>query len=469
MLTPRKSLGLAVTDRGITAVEVGMAGGRRTVLHTAALLFSDTASLGDPDGLGRALRQTLHQNGFSASRCVVGLAASWLVAREKLLPATDADSLRNILSIAAEREFASGPQELAFDYLQFPSEKGISALLVAAPSRITEQLATMARAAGLSVTAMTSSATALALATKGPVPPSGRLVLCLLPHGVELTSQSAGGVRLIRHLPVPLDSPDGAADKLTGELRRILFLAPGAQESGQAPELVIWDSAELGSSSLEPVGRCLGLSSRLCRLASDLGVAEPSTTRISDQYAQAAALASCPGQASVIDFLHSRLAPRKQAMVGRRLMWAIGVSVVLLAACLFFLLDWQATQRKVTALQDQRAALKGRVQEAKEFVDKATFARSWYDRRPRVLDCLQEITRGFPEDGRIWATSVDIREDMQVQLSGKCVNEAAAMELIDRLNSNPRLANVKPLPISQVSGPSREWSFAINLSLRGAD
>jgi hypothetical protein len=62
-----------------------------------------------------------------------------------------------------------------------------------------------------------------------------------------------------------------------------------------------------------------------------------------------------------------------------------------------------------------------------------------------------------------------IHEDMHAVLTGKAVSESAAMDVLDRLKSNPRLANVKPQYISQGQGGSaREWSFEVSLSLRGA-
>ena len=464
MFTNRRNLGLAVTEQGITAVEVGISGGRRTVLHAAVLPFSKGAGLGEPERLGKDLKQVLRQNGFSAPRCVIGLASNWIAAREKPLPATNADSLRGALSIAAEREFASGPHELVLDYLRSTSEKGISAILVAAPRRVVGQLSAMAKAAGLSATAVTSSATVLATATRGPVGPGGRLVLCLLPRAVEMTAQSPNGVRMIRHLPVGLDGGHVQVDSLSSELRRIL-----AGQADHSRELLIWDSLGLDRASLESVGDDLGLPLRLCELASDLDVADSSSGPMSGRFAQAAALACCAGQAPAIDFLHSRLAPPRRAALGRWALWAAAACLVVVAAGLFLVLDWRADLRKVTDIQNQLADLKGPTQQARELVDDTSFAGTWYDRRPGFLDCLREITQAFPQEGTIWATSLAVREDMQVRLTGKAVSEAAGYQLFDRLKASPRLANITPLFVSRPGGTSREVSFSVSLSFRGVD
>ena len=565
----RKMLGLAVTEQGITAVELGTSGGRQTVLHAARLTFSnESGSLEEPEKLGRELRQVLRRNGFSASRCVMGLAASWIAAREKVLPAADAGSLRGILAIAAEREFASDPQDLLFDYAQAQSGNGVSALLVAAPRRITERLLALAKAAGLSVTAITSSGLALATAMKGAVPPAGRVVLCLLPRGVELIAQSINGLRWIRHLPVCWDDPDsstpipmcvgigvsavkdggtGSTTQGTGEtpvlqkVRRVLALAPADQAPEedskrdsstptyvgvsavpqaatggtpvlpQARELLVWDLVGLDSALLGSLGEGLGSPVRLCKLESDLGIADVGSTPTyvgvsavphgatggtpvlppeSGKSAQAAALVCCPARSLPIDFLHSRLAPLRSARLGRWAVWAIVATVVLLAAGLGVFLDWRANQRELAALQQQLDDLKITTREAKSLVDDVALAQAWYDHRPRLLDGLREITQAFPEEGRIWATSVVLREDMQgspnarapkadtpalgtpypvggpqLLLSGKSVSESAALEVLDRLKANPRLTQIKPLYIRRSGGASREVSFAV--SLRG--
>jgi hypothetical protein len=466
MLNSHRNLALAITEQGITAAEVGASGQRRTVLHAAELAFSAQIDLDHPERLGKELRHVLRQNGLKSSRCVIGLAAAWIASRERTVPATDADSLRGVLSIAAEREFASGPQDLLFDYVATPSDKGLSALLAAAPRRVIEQVMAMAKAAGLSVAAITSSAAALATATKGASPAGGRVMLCLLSRGVELTVQSPGGFRLIRHLPVRVDQPQGLAE-LSGELRRVLSLAAPEHDSGPPAEVLVWDSIGMDPAAADSLRRSLSLPARLCTMSADLDLAAGG--RANGSSVQAVALACCAGQGQAIDFLHSRLRPPRTRMIGRRVVWASAAAAVLLAAGLYFVLDWRASSREVADLQNQLDGLKDGANDAKALVEKVAFARGWYDRRPPFLSCLREITAAFPQDGRIWATSLTIEEDMHVTLVGKSLNKEAVLEVRDRLSSNPRLADVKQLYIRQAGGASRDEAFGISLVLKGAN
>ena len=82
------------------------------------------------------------------------------------------------------------------------------------------------------------------------------------------------------------------------------------------------------------------------------------------------------------------------------------------------------------------------------------------------MNCLYELTSAFPQEGRVWATSVMVREDLQAMLTGKAVNESAVLDVLDRLKSNPKLTAVKPMYIRQAGGASKDVSFAIGLALR---
>jgi hypothetical protein len=482
MMTSRKMLGLAVTERSITAVEVACVRGGRKVLHAAEFpLPQDDAAREAAPLLGKALRQFLRRNHFSASRCVIGIGARWLVAREKSLPPTSPDLLAGALSIATEREFASDAKDLVFDYSgPVDSAQGQSVLLVATSRQNVDYLLAAARAAGLRVAAVTSSTLALAAATGGP-PSSRRLVLYLSPTTVELSVQSGGGTRLLRHLPISPPaaaahgSPlaDGWLDNLAGELRRVVALLPGSQAPEQALDLVIWNASGLAAEGVASlIGDRLSLAARLCQYPSDLEIADGPASQAgrAGEPAAAAALAAAGlnRQLLAVDFLHSRLSPRRKITVGRKAAWAAALAAAVILPCLALFLAWRAQQGEVDDLKGQLDAMKPSLAAAKDIVHKATFAAGWYDQRPRHLDCLRELTLAFPAEGRIWTTSLAISEDMRVLLSGKAADQGAVLEVVDRLDGNPKFAQVQSLYISEVGGGSLEWSFAISLKFVGA-
>ncbi len=57
---------------------------------------------------------------------------------------------------------------------------------------------------------------------------------------------------------------------------------------------------------------------------------------------------------------------------------------------------------------------------------------------------------------------------MGALVTGKSVSDTAVLEVLDRLKANPKISGVKQLYITPTGNASREVSFAISLSLRGA-
>lgn len=466
MMTPRKMLGLAVTERSIAAVEVGVAHGGRKVLHAAEFPMPQGESAATPAELGKALRQFLRHNHFSTSHGVIGIEAKWLVAKERTLPRTSADMLAGVLALATERDFASESRDLAFDYNgPVDAGQGQSVLLVAAPRRTVDHLVATAEATGLKVAAVTSSTMALAAATEGSAT-SRRLVLYLSPGAAELSVQSGGGFRLLRRLP--LSAAEAWLDDLAGELRRVIALLPGSQGPQADLALLVWNAAGLPRHDLASLGERLSVAVKVCEFPADLGVADGRAAMTGEfAAATALALAGLAGQRLPVDFVHSKLSPRKMHPLRKKAVWAAALAAVLLIGGLLLVLDWQREEQDVRDLRGKLADMKTSLASAKDIVDKAAYARGWYDRRPRHLECLREVTLAFPQEGRIWTTSLAISEDMRALLSGKASDETAVLEVLDRLSKSPRFSEVKSLYIREVGGGAREVSFAISLNYVG--
>jgi len=477
MFNSRKTLGLALTEQGITAALVDSSSSGRTILRTAAVPFTDEINLSQPQALGMELKRVLSGQGMGGGRCVIGLAATWIAAREKMLPPSDEESLRGMLTIATEREFASGTGDLAFDYCATTTERGSLALLAAAPRQVIDPMLTAAKVAGLNVTSVTSSTLALAGGSRGDVLAGGRLVLCLQPGGVELAVHAPAranrgvmgqaGPRLLRHLAVRLGQAPSNLDGLCKELQRVLSLAAPSQDAQGPREVLVWDSLGLEPAAVESIGRQLGLPVRICKLPADLADLGGSSALVDNKFAQAAALAACEATTGSMDFLHSRLAPPPMPRFSRRTLGLAAAGAAVLVVLAGIGLDYYLQSSKVDDLNDTLKSLATPSEGAKKQIDDFRFVQGWYDARPEFLECLKEIANAFPPEGRCWATDLRVREDMEVELSVKAVSQDAALEVLDRLKSSPRLANVTPMFIRNTSEKSEEVSFDVVLKLRG--
>ena len=466
MFQRRKVLGLAVTAGAITAVEVAPANGGGRLVRSAVFTPPDGVGLDGPADLGEALKQFLHRDGFSASRCVIGVDASRLTARQKTLPPAlptgGRSSTVEILTLMVEREFASDRKDLVFDF-SLASDEAPSALLVAVPRQLLDRLGAMAAAAGLKVLAITSATTALAAVTDCP---AGReqLVLHLSANGAELALQTPGGIAMVRHFGLSGSSGVGMPEELASQLRRVVALLPGG---GAERELVIWDELGLDPAGLESLSGALELPVRTFETLEGLTPSPEARSAERGQFAPAAAMAleAARGNPPAIDLLHSRLAPRKRLGMGRRAVWAAAVVGTLILVGVTYGLDWRRDHVEAASLAQGLNDMKADVDEARDVIAKVTFARPWYDRRPSYLDCMREVTLAFPAEGVIWTTSMAIQEDMKVVLSGKAVSESVVLDVLDRLKTNPRLSDVKSLYLRQAGRQGREVAFAMSFQL----
>ncbi len=475
MFRRRKMLGLAVTSRSITAVEVvaANAGGRAS--RAAEFVFPDGLTLQQPLPLGKALRRFLRREGFSASRCLIGMAANWLTAKEKTLPPGSGASIPGILSLMVEREYASERKELAFDYALGPEAAGErSALLVAAPQRILDQLMTMARAAGLTVTGITGSTMVLACSAEGP-DDQDQLILHLFSQGAELAIRARGGLRMMRRLPLTVPA-DGRADRpsangwlreLTDEMRRVVALLPGGGgEPHAGRQLLVWDETHHAPAVERLLSEQLALPVKVCERPAGLELGGAASPSAGAQFSAAAAmaLAGLRGRSPAVDLLHSRLSPARTLAIGKKLAWAAAVVAALAVAGTVLALDWRHDRREAAALKTRLEAMDQDLAQARDTIDKVTFARPWYDRRPSYLDCMQELTLAFPEEGLVWTTSLGVQEDMRVLLSGKAVSESAVLDVLDRLKANPKLSDIEPQYIRKAGRQGNEVAFAVSLT-----
>ena len=63
--------------------------------------------------------------------------------------------------------------------------------------------------------------------------------------------------------------------------------------------------------------------------------------------------------------------------------------------------------------------------------------RPWFEPAPQTLQTLEAIAAGFPEQGEVWAKTLQITEGGKVTCTGFARNQAALKGLLDRLRKRP--------------------------------
>ncbi len=440
------------------------------VVRTAAFSFPENATLDEPEVVGAALAQFLREGGFRTRRCVVGLPARWFTARRESVPPVDAESLAGILRIRAEEHHGVDCDDLVHDYLPARSAEGDGAVvLCATPRRRLNCLLATMKAARLKVRAVTSSAIALAALSDGAETTMAG-ILYLGTGGSELVLWDRG-MPLPRYLgprPEEADTSDAGdvedrARRLANDVERLLMLNPRPVDAADECVLSVIDAAGEGRRLAALLDGRLPVKVRLCERPGECGLPEaPEAFPQSD--AAAVATIALGDSALPLDFINSRLQVRHRRIGRRPLIWAcvlIGVAVIAIAS---LVASWRRSARISADLRQTLASMEEDLTAAEQVVERFSHVRGWYDRRPHFMDCMRALTLAFPREELVWATTLDIGEDMRGSLLGKADSDGAVLALIDSLRARPEFVEVKPLYVLEENSREAAVSFALSFS-----
>ena len=135
----------------------------------------------------------------------------------------------------------------------------------------------------------------------------------------------------------------------------------------------------------------------------------------------------------------------------------------------------------------QYERLKPEMDVAQELVDKIAATHDWYEGRPRLLDCLRELTLATSSDGRVWFTKVTLKpvfvaetraaapqpgkpvqvkvtpkKVLNVALIGVASDERPLLEFRDRLGRVKGVSDVKTSMNSRTGAKTgREVGFSL--------
>jgi hypothetical protein len=475
MLRTRKILGVAIEERSFLVAETRRTGDHFEVRHTAEFAFPQGTSLESPAELGKAFAQFLRKNGLSARRAVIGLPARWLMARREEVPPARPDLLAGMLMLRAERGFTTEVADLALDYVgDGAPEHGGSVLLIGTLRRRLDQVLAMARAATLKVVSVTASATSLAEVTaEGDSRPS--LLLYASPDGVEMVGQAAGSVRLLRHLSAgPAAEPATSERWLAGlgdQVRRMLALLPDTESNRRPERLLVWDGIGLDRTRLKTMGEGLSLPVTVCEGLRGLGSNGQAGPPSAPRFAAAVALGVCGARPEplAVDFLGSHLSRHRKAPPAKAMVWAGALLATLVVAAVALVADWRGTARDLREYNAKLDGMQQGVAAAEAVVARVSGARRWYDKRPPLLDCLRTLTLAFPEEGRIWVSSLGVNKDMRVSVVGKALDEGAVQDVLDKLQKTHAISDLKIGNVRKSGPRSEEVSFDISFTFVGED
>ena len=464
---PHKCLGLALEDDSLVAVEIHRKKEACFLGKSARFEFPEGASFDRPKQLGEALKQFLREDGFAARKAVVGIPLKWMMAREMTLPPSPEHAIKGALKIHAEREFSLGPEELVLDYTGVIRPDGPSRLLISAVlKKRMDQIQEVARAAELEVLSISpSSAVLFELSGRsGSETSRPQIVLLLRKTSAELLVRTGEEIVDARYF----QRRSEIGPMFLADLRRALSSCMKSLPGNCEETLWLWsESGDLKNDALEidnallpgmmvkglPLGGMFeefGLS----RDGDDLDLFAPSVALGCKVFREPAL--------SVPDFLNSRM----EAKVGRIEKRHVKLSALGVCALVAFLavmiFSWKMNVNEVSELKETLAGMQTEVDIAKDVVDKVSGAGKWYGGRPRVLDCLRELTLVFPEEGRIWSSSLALNEEMGGIISGKATDEQNVIEVMDKMKKSASFNDVQMIYMRDSGNGSQEISFSMS-------
>ena len=451
---PSSILGLAFDGGRLEGVFLRRTNGALQVLKNFSASLALNPLTGDPELVGREIRNHLDQAGIRERRCAVCIPLAWALTVQTKVPDLPEADIASFLEIEAERGFPYGPDALSVCHsrCRFGSGEQL-ATLVAIPRGHLAQLEKALKAAQLKPLSFTLGVVALQNAENG----AGVLALAMSEHGVDLQVTAGGGVAALRALEGTSETEGMQkgldAELLAREIRVTLAQLPLELRAGVRTAKLFGraDFVQHVFSDIAPRLESMGFGVELAKsyAAGELSSRLPSDAAVSPALSLAAkCLTGAPGG---FEFLPPKTSSWQQITTrvsSRKLVWAGATagSVVLLALGAFLAQQWQLSryQSKWTAIGPKVKELEAMQQQIKKY-------RPWFDESCRSLSILRKLTEAFPAEGAVWAKSVEIRDLAAVSCSGTARDTPAFLKMLDQLRRTKEIGNVK---VDQLRGKS---------------
>jgi hypothetical protein len=405
--------------------------------------LGDAEVLKDPELAGQQFAAALSAAGFRERNCVVCVPPGWALTASTELPEVEDEDLRGYLELRAEREFSIPAGELRLGYSAYALPDGQRrATLAALSAKKIEALERM-----LAIANRRASSISLALDKCLSQP---RPMLHFLTNGnhADVVITTGGGVAGLRSLALPMTS--GAA------LDSAAFCRDVRITLGRLPEPVRQQIRQAAFSGPSAEEFCVRTRYELLRM----GIKSPECDSIAGEDASSpenasagaateAARRTLRGQPVAFEFVipetnrWQELLQRVDTSRRRGLLLGAAGLVLLPLLLLFIRSEIEShLQSRWDAMADNVAELDALQQKIHEF-------RPWFEPVPQGLQLLQSLVMAFPEQGDVWAKSIQVAEDGKVTCTGFARTQEALMALLARMRARP---DITGLQMQQVRG-----------------
>jgi hypothetical protein len=463
-------LGLAFDGNRLEGVAVRRLNGSLQIQQTVSAPLALAPLTGDPELVGRELRNHLDQAGIRERRCAFCIPLNWVLTLQTQVPDLPEGDVASFLQLEAERGFHAGPENLFIAESRAKlSPGGQFATLIAIPRTHLTRLEAVFKAAQLKPVAYSLGVTSLA----GAVPDSSNaaLTIGLGPAGADLLVAAGGGIVTLRSLEGAVEG-EGAqrridADHVAREIRITLGqLPPAVAEKLRAVR--VCGRGELARqfiSDLSPRLESMGLKLELMERSSNAEFDKPLPPEMAHSPALAFAADRLRRLQPGPELLPPKVSPWRQflsnsKLTSGKLAWVgTGVgAVALIVAGAFGFQEWE-----IASLQSKRKAIAPQVKIVRDALDKSRKFGAWANDSFPALRIMKGLTEAFPADGYVSAKSVEIHDLTTITCSGNANDNQSYLKLLDQLRSAPEITELKT---DQVRGQS-PLQFTFNFQWEG--
>ncbi|MDB6110141.1 MAG: hypothetical protein JWR69_1891 [Pedosphaera sp.] len=462
-------LGLTLDGNRLEAVVLRRSNGTLQLQQSLTTALALSPLTGDPELVGREIRNHLDQAGIRERRCAVCIPASWVLTLHTKLPDLPDEDIGSFLQIEAERGFTSGHENLfiAESRSRFPGGEQ-HAMMLAIPRNHLATLEKALKAAQLKP--LTFSLGVAALGGAGMDSSQGVLTLALGSNSVDLLVMAGGGIVALRSLDGAMET-DGAqkridADLVAREIRITLGQLPATLGDG-VRQVRVFGRGELARDFVEDISprlASMGLKVELMERACAAEFDKPLPPEIALSPGLALTANRLRGIVPGPEFLPPKVHPWQQLLTtkfsSKKLAWA-GAGAGAVAVCVggaFLIQQWQ-----ISRLQSKWRSMESEVTELQTAEAQSRRFRPWFDGSFRGLRIIKRITEAFPEDGYVSAKNLEIRDLSVVTCSGVARDNQSYLKLLDQLRASKEVTELKT---DQVRGQA-PLQFTFNLQWEG--
>lgn len=454
----RKNIpGVLFTDTGIAVSQVERDGkGFRSV---KSCHFDLPDGIGPKELVGQidAFKEFLKSNGFKSAKAVVGISAKHVLGSEMdIPPLKDKSVLPGILKLSLEKKSMLSPDDVLIDYSGTLNGDANTIFVVSVLKEYVNSVRTFLEAVNITPLSMT-----LRSLVCQPDDTDGYCCgVYLWGDSAEIIVYGDGQIKSMQYLPLR-SAAGGQKDmpaRVAVEIQRIA--SSHINGDGRLRAFVVGD--DIGGRVANAAIQHGNIEIVDCPRLGDV-------TETGDYCSLAGRLAWqwMSGTKDTIDFLGSHLNGKKESNIKRIIPRVAAACVIVIALIGYLGFEWYMDAKDVKELNVQIESMSENVASSREVIEHVTFARRWFDNNFKYIDSLRELTLLFPEKGDVWISSLEVDESLSQVISGKAVEERAALDVLDKLEKSESFSNVKMLYIRQTAKNSNTISFAIDFKYEG--